>query len=223
MDWGKIIMLHSWVSSGWSYFIFQYMALDMFDKKFPSFSEWKKDKYSIFPRETGINIEEIWLTFSTEHFFAAFIFAQYGSLKLLKLQFSLTHSLCHWITSISYQFLQVSHNTHLHFHLKQFISCHNSKSTNQESRSLPPPHTAALYFLQSCYQRLLPVVSKTFSISELLTMPSSCSGHGLLHFLRWLTEVWGMDDKWRLLRLSWSPLTWMCVTGQWDEAWLVGR
>ena len=152
-----------------------------------------------------------------------YLFAQYGPLKLLKLQFSLTHSLCHWITSISYQFLQVSHNTHLHFHLKQFISCHNSKSTNQESRSLPPPHTAALYFLQSCYQRLLPVVSKTFSISELLTMPSSCSCHGLLHFLRWLTEVWGMDDKWRLLRLSWSPLTWMCVTGQWDEAWLVGR
>ena len=53
--------------------------------------------------------------------------------KLLKL-----YSLIHSVTSIYVAIIQ-----HLHYHLKQFISCHSSKTTNQESRSLLPAQTSS--------------------------------------------------------------------------------
>ena len=48
---------------------------------------------------------------------------------------ALTHSLSHYINLAIIQ--------HLHCHLKQFISCHSSKTTNQGSRSLLPAQTSS--------------------------------------------------------------------------------
>ena len=132
--------------------------------------------------------------------------------KLLKLH-SLSHSVTESILQLYNIYIFIWNNSLVVTILKPLIR-------NQGHSCQPRP--AALYFLHSGHW--LPVVSNNFFHFRI-------ADNGQL-FRSWVAPVPSMtisllDSRWQtegVLRLSWSlSHSHMCVTGQWDEVWLVGR